>query len=157
MIAAVFSDTHTSVSRMLEAARACRPDVLIHLGDHARDAEALRREFPDTPLYVVAGNCDFAAQEPLVDIVQLGPVKALICHGHTYGVDYGDVSRLVYAAQERGCQLALYGHTHCADRQEIGGVQVLNPGTAGKGRRLSWATVQVFPNGGIACEIHEFD
>ena len=157
MKAAVFSDTHANVALMLQAARDCRPDVLIHLGDHDRDAEALRRAFPDLPLYAVAGNCDPCSPAPLAAVVPLGPVNVYICHGHQYGVDYGDVSRLVYAAQERGCQLALYGHTHRADRQEIGGVQVLNPGSAGKGRRRSWASVEVFPNGAIACEIHYFD
>lgn len=157
MKAAVFSDTHGCVALMLEAARACRPDVFIHLGDHDRDAEALRREFPETPLYVVAGNCDVGSRAPLAQVVPLGDAKLFICHGHQYSVDYGDVSRLVYAAQERGCSLALCGHTHRPDRQEIGGVQVVNPGSAGKGRVRSWATVEVFPNGGLACEIHYFD
>ena len=157
MKAAVFSDTHANIALMLQAARESRADLFIHLGDHDRDAEALRREFPGTPLYVVAGNCDPGSRAPLAAVVPLGDVKIYICHGHQYGVDYGDVSRLVYAAQERGCQLALYGHTHLPDRQEVGGVQVLNPGTAGKGRRRSWATVEVFPNGGIACEVHYFD
>ena len=157
MKAAVFSDTHANVARMLQAARDYRPDLFIHLGDHDRDAEVLRREFPDVPLYAVAGNCDFGSAAPLVQVVPLGPLKALICHGHQYGVDWGDVSRLVYAAQEQGCALALYGHTHRADRQEIGGVQVLNPGTAGRGRQRSWAAVEVFPNGGVACEIRYFD
>ena len=156
MKAAVFSDTHGNIALILQAARDYRPDVLIHLGDHARDAEALRRDFPDTPLYVVSGNCDFGSAAPLAQVVPLGPVKALICHGHQYNVDYG-VDSLVYAAQECGCALAFYGHTHRADRQEIGGVQVLNPGTAGQGRQRSWASVEVFPNGGVACEIHFFD
>ena len=30
---------------------------------------------------------------------------------------------------------------------------LLNPGTAGSGRTLSWALVTVFDNGAIACEI----
>ena len=157
MKAAVFSDTHANIALMLQAARESGADVFIHLGDHDRDAEALRREFPDKPLYVVAGNCDPGSRAPLAEVVPLGDVKIYICHGHQYGVDYGDVSRLVYAAQERGCRLALYGHTHRPDRQEIGGVQVLNPGTAGKGRQRSWALVEVFPNGGVACEIRYFD
>lgn len=157
MIAAVFSDTHGSVGRMLEAVRETRPDVLIHLGDYDRDAEVLRQTFPDTPLYTVCGNCDMAPIAPLADIADLGGVKAYLCHGHQYGVDHGDYSRLAYAAQERGCRLALFGHTHRADRQEWGGVTLLNPGAAGKGYRLSWATIEVFPNGGFACQIHRFD
>ena len=74
--------------------------------------------------------------------------------GHRYNVDWG-VDSLVYAAQERDCQLALYGHTHRPDSQEIGGVKVVNPGTAGKGRQLTWAWITVFENGGIAVEIRD--
>ncbi len=157
MKAAVFSDTHRNVGPMLDAVRRCRPDLIIHLGDHDRDTLCLEQEFPDIPLYRVCGNCDFAPIAPIADIVPLGPVKALICHGHTYNVDWGGVDSLVYAAQERGCQLALYGHTHMAEQRQIGGVTVVNPGTAGKGRRLSWALIEVFPNGGVAVSMNRFE
>ena len=40
---------------------------------------------------------------------------------------------------------------------ELGGVTLLNPGTAGKGRRLTWALVEVLENGGIAVSINEMD
>lgn len=153
--AAVFSDTHGSTALMAEAVRRARPDVLIHLGDYERDAEALRREFPGLPLYQVRGNCDIGGCCPMTDIVPLGPVKAFITHGHLYNVDWGRLDSLVYAAQEQGAKLALYGHTHQAELEEIGGVQVLNPGTAGKGRKLTWALIRVFENGGIACEIKD--
>ena len=151
---AVFSDTHGNTAKMLQAVRATRPDVLIHLGDCVRDTEILRREFSKIPLYSVCGNCDLGDPGLLADVVQLGPVKAYITHGHLYNVDW-NVDSLVYAAQERECQLALYGHTHRADSQEVGGVKVVNPGTAGKGYRLSYAWITVFPNGGIAVEIRE--
>ena len=154
MKAAVFSDTHSNTALMVEAVRRTRPDIIIHLGDHDRDTEILRREFPDTPLYSVCGNCDIGSTGPLADIVPMGPVKALITPGHTYTVDWG-IDSLVYSAQEQGAKLAMYGHTHRADYREIGGVQVLNPGTAGKGRTLTWALVTVFDNGGIACEIKD--
>ena len=150
--AAVFADTHTNTARMLEAVRTLQPDVLIHLGDHDRDAEALRRTFPELPLHVVRGNCDILGNTPERLVVELGPVKAFCTHGHLYSVDWS-FDYLVYAAQEAGAKLALCGHTHEAANLEIGGVQVLNPGTAGKGRTLSCGLVTVFDNGGIACEI----
>ncbi len=156
MRAAVFSDTHHNTAPMLEALRRCRPDLIIHLGDHDRDTLCLEREFPDIPLYRVCGNCDFAPIAPIADIVPLGPVKALICHGHSYGVDWG-LDRLAYAAQERGCRLALFGHTHRAEQRELGGVQLVNPGTAGQGRRLTWALLEVLPNGGVAVSINEME
>ena len=116
------------------------------------DAEALRRTFPELPLHVVRGNCDILGNTPERLVIELGPVKAFCTHGHLYSVDWS-FDYLVYAAQEAGAKLALCGHTHEAANLEIGGVQVLNPGTAGKGRTLSCGLVTVFDNGGIACEI----
>ena len=151
MKVAVFSDTHSNNELMLEAVRRCRPDAAIHLGDHDRDAVELRHEFPELPVYSVCGNCDLMPLAPEKDVVQLGPVKAFITHGHLYNVNYGRVDSLVYAAQEAGAQLAMFGHTHQAYYEQIGGVQVLNPGTAGRGRELTWALVEIFDNGAFAC------
>lgn len=154
MKAAVFSDTHGNTVLMVEAVRRTRPDVIIHLGDYERDTEILKRDFPEIPLYSVCGNCDFSPLSPLTELVPLGAVKAFICHGHSYTVEYG-VDRLVYAAQEQGAKIAMFGHTHIAYNGEAGGVKVINPGTAGKGRTLTYAMVEVFDNGGIASEIRE--
>ncbi len=155
MKAAVFSDTHGSTALMIEAIRRTRPDIVIHLGDCERDTECIRLEFPDIPLYNVCGNCDYVHTAPDEDIVPMGPVKAFITHGHLYDVKYRGADRLVYAAQEKGAQIAMYGHTHKALNIEVGGVKVINPGTAGKGRELTYAVVEVFPNGGIASEIRD--
>ena len=155
MIAAVFSDTHTNIALCLEAVRRCRPDVIIHLGDHERDARAIAQQFPDIPMYNVCGNCDIAPVAPASQVIQLGPVKAFITHGHLYNVDYDRIDSLVYAAQEQDCRLAMFGHTHRTLYQEVGGVTVLNPGTAGKGRKLTWALVEIFDNGGIICSIQD--
>ena len=148
MKAAVFSDTHGSTSLMLQAIRRWRPDVVIHLGDYDRDTSMIKSEFPDVALYAVAGNCDLFPSFPYTDTVPLGPVKAFITHGHIYNVD-----SLVYAAQEEGAKLAMFGHTHRPYYEDIGGVTVINPGTAGKGTSLTWAKVEVFDNGGITCQI----
>ena len=154
MKVAVFSDTHTNTARMVKAVRQTKPDAIIHLGDHQRDTLCLQEEFPEIPLYCVRGNCDISSNMPDRAVVQLGPVKAFLTHGHLYNVDWS-LDYLTYAAQEAECPIAMYGHTHRADLREIGGVQLLNPGTAGKGRDLSWAWVEVFENGGIACQIRD--
>ena len=39
--------------------------------------------------------------------------------------------------------------------EDFGSVKLLNPGTAGKGRELTYAVVEVFDNGGIAAEIRK--
>ena len=153
MTIAVFSDTHGSTARMLRAAETLRPDALVHLGDSARDARCLSEAFPDTPLYRVCGNCDVSPEAPAELVAEFGGVRALLCHGHRYAVDWGRLDSLVYAAQEKGCRLALFGHTHRAENAEMGGVRLVNPGTAGVGNTRSFALVTVFPNGGVAAEI----
>ena len=155
MKAAVFSDSHGETSLMMEVVRRTRPDVIIHLGDHDRDAVELRHAFPETPLYSVCGNCDLMPLAPARDTVPLGPVKAFITHGHLYSVKFGRVDSLVYAAMEAGANIALFGHTHEPMNEQIGGVHIINPGTAGKGRRLTWALLEVFDNGGVYCSIKE--
>lgn len=152
---AVFSDTHANTANMCRAVREARPDAIIHLGDLTRDTVCLREQFGEIPLYSVCGNCDFDATVPERAVVELGPVKAFLTHGHLYNVRWS-LDSLVYAAQEVGAKLALFGHTHEALNVEIGGVQVLNPGTAGQGRNLSWALVTVYDNGGVTCEIKTF-
>ena len=153
--AAVFSDTHGSTGPMLEAARGAKADALIHLGDYDRDALALREAFPDTPLFSVCGNCDFQPLAPEKLVVPLGPVRALLVHGHRYGVSAAQAGWLVYAAREEGAQIAMFGHTHSAMNGELGSIKLLNPGTAGKGRVLTYAWVEVLDNGGIATEIRK--
>lgn len=151
--AAVFSDTHGNNLPMLRAAREAKADALIHLGDYDRDAVLLRETFPDTPVYSVCGNCDFSPLAPARLTVQLGPVKAFLTHGHLYNVSPWQADSLVYAAQEQEAQLALFGHTHRAVNGQLGGVTLVNPGTAGRGAELTWALVTIFDNGAIACEI----
>jgi len=155
MKAAVFSDSHGQTVLMEEAVRRIRPDVIIHLGDHERDAEELRRMFPEIPLYSVCGNCDFMPAAPAKDTIQLGPVKAFITHGHLYNVKFGGFMSLAYAAQEAGAQIALFGHTHEPFNQQLGGVHILNPGTAGKGYCPTMGIIEVFDNGGIYCQIRD--
>lgn len=150
---AVFSDTHGSAARMLRAVGELHPDAVVHLGDYERDADCLEREYPEIPLYRVCGNCDMAPRSPQELVAEFGPVRALLCHGHRYAVDWGRLDSMVYAAQEKGCTLVLYGHTHRAENTEIGGVKLVNPGTAGLGSARSFALVTVFENGGVAAEI----
>ena len=157
MKVAVFSDTHGVTAPMADAVQRCRPDVLIHLGDHDRDTAVLLKRFPEIPLYSVAGNCDLASMAPNVLTVSLGPVRAFLTHGHLYKVNFGHVDSLVYAAEEAGCTLALFGHTHTPFHQDIGGVKVVNPGTAGKGRNLTWALLNIYDNGGMAAEMRDLE
>lgn len=155
MKAAVFSDTHRKTASMLETIGRCRPDMVIHLGDHDSDTEDIRRMFPEIPLFSVCGNCDFCATAPERDIVNIGPVKAFISHGHLYNVKYIGPQRLAYAAMEAGAKIAMFGHTHVPMAEQMGEVLVINPGSAGKGCPCTWALVEVSDDGSISCSINE--
>ena len=149
----VFSDTHGSFGPMLRALREIRPDAVVHLGDGEKDAAKVKAEHPGVPFYQVSGNCDYGSSLPDETVVSLGGVRVLLCHGHRYAVDWGRLDSMVYAAQEKGCSLVLFGHTHSPENTELGGVKLVNPGTAGRGPRLSWARLEIFENGGAAAEI----
>lgn len=152
---AVFSDTHGSASGMLKAVEAVSPDCVIHLGDGADDIEKLERKYPHLPIIAVAGNCDYDSMLPELKAVTLGGIKMLLTHGHRYAVRYGKLDTLLYAAQCNDAQLVMFGHTHKAYFDEIEGIFVLNPGTAGRGRPNTWALLTIGSTGEIDCKIEE--
>ena len=155
MKAAVFSDTHRKTALMLEAIGRCRPNMVIHLGDHDSDTEDIRRLYPEIPLFSVCGNCDYCVCAPETELVPMGPVKAFITHGHLYNVKYIGAQRLAYAAMEQGAKIAMFGHTHVPMVEQMGDVLVINPGSAGKGRPCTWALVEVLDDGTVTCNINE--
>ena len=142
MLLAVFSDTHGHTRPMFETVRRVKPDAVCHLGDFARDAEALEAAFPALDVRYVRGNCDLGAFAPdkLTPVWQ--GVRIFMTHGHLYNVKF-TMQPLLNAGGFSEAQLVLYGHTHLPDWQEHGGVQFLNPGSAGQGRQLSYALVEL--------------
>jgi hypothetical protein len=114
---------------MVFAAKAVRPDMIIHLGDCWADAERLRAKFSGIPMEQVPGNCD-CRQEFLERILLVEGKKILICHGHTHNVKAGYLN-LQYAAQERGVDAALFGHTHRVFYGTHNRIVYLNPGSIG--------------------------
>ena len=103
-------------------------DYIIHLGDGAGDLHDIMHEYPEKT-YLLKGNCDALAFEEEC-VIQAEGISILCCHGHKYGVKSG-LSRLAYRAKELDCEVALYGHTHRASIEEVGGVLCITPGSAG--------------------------
>lgn len=149
---AVFSDTHGFPDYLIPAVRRVRPDILVHLGDGIRDTAALEREFPELPLHIVSGNCDFASRAPDMDIFFAGAVKVFAAHGHRYGVK-STLDPLLNSAHFAGAQLVLYGHTHIARIGYPGGMTVVNPGSAGAREPSTFAVIDISDAGGIAARI----
>jgi hypothetical protein len=130
----VVSDSHGDVENMRRAVELVCPDMLFHLGDGWRDAELLAKSFPALPMEKVPGNCDYRSGEALERMVTIEDKHIMLCHGHTQGVKSG-LGMLLHAAQERGADAALFGHTHKPLADIRGGIVMLNPGSIGS--RLS--------------------
>ena len=151
---AVFSDTHGFSRGMENAVAEYKPDQIIHLGDGMRDAEALREKFPLLPVCCVPGNCDgYYDGEEAYKLIALGPYKAFLTHGHRYAVRGGRLDVLLYAACKPPRRHSMFGHTHRALFEQLGGIFVINPGTAGKLPNRTWARLEITPEGDISCQI----
>ena len=104
---------------------------MFFLGDGARDLDrAIEQEQEQKhplrwPFYRVRGNCDMAPFDG---------VLFFYTHGHAYGVKMGS-ERLAEAADARGADVALYGHTHDPDLEKAmaGRPAVFNPGALLRG------------------------
>ncbi len=145
----ILSDTHRHVAlarRAIEAQPTAKH--VFFLGDVLRDLEELKPMFPDRIFHTVSGNCDFASFEPNADMERLNDTGIFFTHGHTYGVKYG-TERLIRAAADRNCKIALYGHTHVAGILYEDGVTCVNPGSCGESRNGadSYAVIDLEPNG----------
>jgi len=144
MRALVFSDSHgmgDEILWLLEDAwkrTGNQPiDWYIHCGDGLSDFERLKeyavRHDPHANFCAVRGNCDFGWSDyPATAQITIGGVQVFVTHGHHYHVKSG-LMNLDYAAEERGCSIALYGHTHVAN-METGRALLLNPGSAADSR-----------------------
>ena len=124
----IVSDSHGN-SKELEKlnGRIAENDYFIHLGDGAMDARNILNDYPEKT-YLCAGNCDFFSPLPEDGELEVEGVKIYFCHGHHYGVKT-QLTKLALEAKRRGCDIALYGHTHVADITEVEGVTLINPGS----------------------------
>ena len=150
---AVFSDSHGVTEPMLAAIEEQKPDMVLHLGDYVRDAEAIAAYFPSLDLRYVRGNCDAYyhgdAEENL--LFNADGVRIFVTHGHRYNVKLGYES-LANAAHFSGAQLALFGHTHIQHMEERNDITLLNPGTAGRFGRSGYAVVEI-TDGTFTCRL----
>ena len=124
----IVSDTHGNTKAIADLLpKIAENDYVIHLGDGAGDMRETRSLYPDK-VYVVGGNCDFLTLLPKEGELEVERLKIFYTHGHKYGVKDGR-EMLAAEAKRRGCDIALYGHTHVAMIDEIDGVTLINPGS----------------------------
>lgn len=148
----VVSDTHRKDDNLQFVIEKEKPlDMLIHLGD----AEGSEQWIPEwagqgCKIAMVLGNNDFFSRLERELEMEIGPHRALLTHGHYYGVSMGPEG-LADEAKSRGCDIAMYGHTHRPFLDKINGVTVLNPGSLSyprqEGRHPSYMVITVLPDG----------
>lgn len=124
----VISDTHGNI----EAIRKLFPvfaesDMIIHLGDTSTDGQVIRREFP-AKTYLLNGNCDLSKLGEDELVLEIEGIKIFACHGDKYGVKRG-YDNIAYKAEQEGCNVALFGHTHAPIEKTVGEITLFNPGT----------------------------
>ena len=124
----VVSDTHGNVSAIRKLFPVfAESDFIIHLGDTSSDGQVIRREFPDKT-YLLNGNCDPLKLGEDELVIEVEGVKIFACHGDKYGVKSG-YDRIAYKAEQEGCRVALFGHTHAPIEKTVGEITLFNPGT----------------------------
>lgn len=123
----IFADTHGIREPMLELYKQYPNDGIIHLGDYIADARWMLARTDGHPVYQVKGNCDYGANGPEEQLLELGGVKLLIFHGHRYQVKSSYGAALAVAKQA-GADAVLFGHTHLPFMEEREGILMMNPG-----------------------------
>ncbi|MBR1797596.1 MAG: metallophosphoesterase [Clostridiales bacterium] len=134
----IMSDSHGRSDLIYQVAALENPDMFIHLGDleDMRDTVERRIGAPELPCIFIKGNCDFSSQGDLwnMSVFNLKGHKFYCTHGHLMYVNY-NLEKLVYTAEENGCDIVLYGHTHVPFNEFLDGsfgrpkIHVLNPGS----------------------------
>lgn len=143
----VVSDSHgnrAAINRLFPVF--AESDYIIHLGDTSSDGQYIKNAFGGKTK-VVNGNCDFMRVGENELVLAVEDVKIFACHGDRYGVKQG-YERIARRAEELGCGVALFGHTHCPEEYETDKVRLFNPGTLSRYSRNTYLYLAV--NGGKA-------
>lgn len=127
----VFSDSHRDVDTMEKVAEVCRPDMIMHLGDHADDGIELDQRLVNIPVVVVKGNCDLWTAVSDEKFLDLEGIKILMTHGDKYGVRNG-YSVILNEGRKREADIILCGHTHIPRLINKKDICLMNPGAVGR-------------------------
>ncbi|GAA5099954.1 metallophosphoesterase [Wohlfahrtiimonas larvae] len=121
----VISDTHGLVLPLKE--------IFNHHSDvtaifHCGDSELMNFDPILKNIHIVRGNCDYDRTLPNELFIKIGQHKIYMTHGHMHGVK-SSLDKLHNSAQQKGAEIALYGHSHIAKASLINGILLVNPGS----------------------------
>lgn len=152
----VVSDTHGKPEFLRKALEQMgHIDLLIHAGDHYRDALNISKE-TGIKVIAVAGNCDPGSGGPEEQVMELEGRRIMVTHGHLYGVKSGH-ERLVQLLREGRYDLVIFGHSHESELTVLPQGYLMNPGSLASPRRgsqRSYGTVEIGKNG-LVPHIHD--
>jgi putative phosphoesterase len=124
----IVSDSHGNVKGLEKLLPLIEENhYFVFLGDGIADLGKVLEQ-ADKKTVFCRGNCDFFARVDEDGGLEVENIKIFYCHGHKYGVKLG-LNKLARVTKEKGCQIALYGHTHNAKITEMDGVTLINPGS----------------------------
>ena len=148
----VLSDSHGNIDNIARCVELVQPRHVLHLGDCIRDAEELQRRFPDLPMVMVPGNCDWGRSEQGEILLELGGARILMMHGHTRSVKHTTMNAR-YAAQESSADILLFGHTHYSMVDYDGTLYLMNPGSVGDYHAPTYGVITI-ENGRTDCSVY---
>ena len=125
----VISDSHHDMARLEQLLPIINSaDYLVYCGDGVMDVMWLRGRIT-VPIVCVKGNNDIGLNVQITDLasVAFGKTKALVTHGHKFGVRQG-IGNILGMAIMKDCKLVFFGHTHRYMDFVQGGVHFINPG-----------------------------
>ena len=114
----IVSDTHGRSDRLARLFDMHKNvDAVIFLGDGLSDLDRVKTENYNFTVFAVRGNCDalggslltICAKEELT--FNFEGINFFALHGHTRQVK-GTLNNVIYAADEKGADVILFGHTH---------------------------------------------
>ncbi len=145
----VISDSHKRtavIDKILDAQKEAQH--VFFLGDNTADIEDFEYIYPEKKFHIVCGNCDYCSFYPVFGFENICGKKILFTHGHTLSVKYG-TQRLHELARDRGCDIALFGHTHVSQILYDDGLYLVNPGSCSSPResKASYAVIDITESG----------
>lgn len=145
----IVSDTHRRDTLLMELVnRMTDVELLIHLGDSEGSEDSYKANIP-YPVEIVSGNNDFFSELDREKEMELGKYKIFLTHGHYYNVSL-NTHLLESEALTRGCQIAMFGHTHRPYLKHKNGLTLVNPGSLSlprqEGHRPSYIIMDIDKN-----------
>ena len=145
----VVSDTHGKAEYLRQAlAQMGKIDLLIHAGDHYKDAISIGKEM-GIKVVAVGGNCDWHVTTPAEEVLEVHGYRILVTHGHLQGVKSDNI-KLVERLRDDKYDLIIYGHSHVPEIIHLPQGYLMNPGSLSSPRRGSsrtFGTVEISEKG----------